>query len=84
MDDKQRLFYSLKEKCVKVWDKYRCSPWEYRAEKIARVALITSTEDAYILINMFDVFNQAELRGYLTEEEKSAFATCFTPYATLW
>ena len=84
MDDKQRLFYSLKGKCVKVWDKYRGSPWEYQAEKIARVALITSTEDAYILINMFDAFNQAELRGYLTEEEKSAFATCFTPYATLW
>lgn len=78
MQKEEILLASLKAKAMVVWGKYADDP-VYFWEKSARVNNITHREDAYILINMFDGFNQAELRNLLNEEEKSKFWKHFYP-----
>ena len=58
--DKLRL-EELKVVCLKVWEKYKNSPWGYYEEKVRRVQSITNPKDAYVLINMFDMRNKKEL-----------------------
>ena len=78
MQKEEILLASLKAKAMVVWGKYADDP-VYFWEKSTRGKNITHREDAYILINMFDGFNQAELRNLLNEEEKSEFWKHFYP-----
>ena len=76
---KEKLLTSLKAKAMVVRSKYADDP-VYFWEKSTRVKNITHREDAYILVNMFDPINQAELRNLLNEEEKSEFWKHFYPH----
>ena len=78
MQKEEILLASLKAKAMVVWGKYADDP-VYFWEKSTRVKNITHREDAYILVNMFDPINQAELRNLLNEEEKSEFWKHFYP-----
>ena len=62
------MLEDLKEVCLKVWEKYKWRPWWYYEEKVERVNNITNPEDAYILINMFDLWNKKELYEKMSAE----------------
>lgn len=62
------MLEDLKEVCLKVWEKYKWRPWWYYEEKVERVNNITNPEDAYILINMFDLWNKKELYEKMSTE----------------
>ena len=62
------MLEDLKEVCLKVWEKYKWRPWWYYEEKVERVNSITNPEDAYVLINMFDLWNKKELYEKMSAE----------------
>lgn len=62
------MLEDLKEVCLKVWEKYKWRPWWYYEEKVDRVNSITNPEDAYVLINMFDLWNKKELYEKMSVE----------------
>ena len=67
----------LKIVCLKVWEKYKWSPWWYYEEKIERVNSIKNPKDAYILINMFDMRNKKELRERMSLEMRDYYHEYF-------
>lgn len=67
----------LKIVCLKVWEKYKNNPWNYYEEKVERVNSITNPEDAYILINMFDMRNKRELWERMSEEMRDYYHEYF-------
>lgn len=75
----EEMLDRLKEKCLFVWSKYKDNPGDYYQEKYDRVMAITHTEDAYILVNMFDIFNQLELYVNLDSDEKIYYHELFEP-----
>lgn len=60
-------FKELKDACKVVWDAYKDRPGDYYEEKIGRVESIKKDEDAFLLVNMFDSFNQFRLWENLSE-----------------
>lgn len=58
----------LKLKAISIWNWYD-DTYGYRTEKIEEVNRITLDCDAYIIWNMFDIFNQQKLIKHLTDKE---------------
>ncbi|HAH19088.1 MAG TPA: hypothetical protein DCL29_08835 [Eubacterium sp.] len=57
----KNYFNELKDACKVVWGAYKDRPGGYYEEKISRVDSIKRDEEAFILVNMFDKFNQVRL-----------------------
>ena len=77
--EEKKMLESLKKKCLKVWEKYKDNPGDYYQEKYERVMSVTHPSDAYYLVSMFDVFNQAELFWLLTKTEREYYKDLFVP-----
>lgn len=71
------MLEDLKEVCLKVWEKYKWRPWWYYEEKVERVNNITNPEDAYVLINMFDLWNKKELYEKMSAELRDYYHEYF-------
>lgn len=61
----KEMIKELKEACLKVWEKYKNSPWNYYQEKVSKV---NDYDSANRLIGMFDSENLAELKDWLSDE----------------
>lgn len=62
------LLWILKLKAISIWKWYDDTYW-YATEKINEVNRIMLHCDAYIIWNMFDIFNQKKLLEHLTDDE---------------
>ena len=70
-------FNELKDACKVVWDAYKDRPGDYYEEKMERVRRVNKEEDAFILVNMFDSFNQFRLWENLSEWCKEHYRDLF-------
>lgn len=70
-------FKELKDACGVVWEAYKDRPGGYYEEKMERVDRVKKEEDAFILVNMFDRFNQFRLWELLSEWCKEHYRDLF-------
>lgn len=78
-----KYFKELKREVKKVRGRYKDSPGDYYSEKIKMVDRIKMEEDAYIMINMFDMFNQRILWNHLSEGCRDYYSKEFEPMVRL-